>query len=104
MMMAMVTFTPNVVVMIIVVIIAMMSDIPMGPSLVRLSVSQEAICLIPASSHWAKTATMKSKVQCCELSIDRNVVQWYSGAVWVVSLGVKATADSPVVILPNFAN
>ena len=51
MMMIMVTFTPNVVVMIIVVIIAMMSDVPMGPSLVRLSVSQEAICLIPASSH-----------------------------------------------------
>ena len=24
---------------------------PMGPSMVRLSVSQEAICLIPASSH-----------------------------------------------------
>ena len=51
MMMIMVTFTPNIVVMIIVVIIAMMSDVPMGPSLVRLSVSQEAICLIPASSH-----------------------------------------------------
>ena len=46
MMMAMVTFTPNVVVMIIVVIIAMMSDVPMGPLMVRNSASQKVICII----------------------------------------------------------
>ena len=43
------TFTLDIVVMIIVVmikIITMMSDVPMGPSMVRNSASQKVICII----------------------------------------------------------
>ena len=49
MIMSMVIFTLDIVVMIIVVmikIITMMSDVPMGPSMVRNSASQKVICII----------------------------------------------------------